>query len=153
MPVSSPWEYCAEGVLKFREQAESIGKISSWGDVIRRWAVGVGASVQVHVYKLFEFFFVERIVDIESLVRDGTFEPSSVGGFGWGIFRVRSYRSTCELCDAFDEGGGVGDGIVLEFASDFFEVLFIGESGVKVKRAGARAFEVDEDDLVGLYRD
>lgn len=78
MPVSSPWEYCAEGVLKCREQAESIGKFSSWGDVIMRWAVGVGASVQVGVYKLFEFFFVERIVDVESLVRDGTFEPSSV---------------------------------------------------------------------------
>lgn len=109
--------------------------------------------MQVGVDEFFEFYFVEWVIDIEALVGDGAFEPSAVGGFGWSIFGICGDGCTGELCDAFDESCGVGDGIVLELASDFFEVLFIGEGGIEVEGAGSGSFEVDEDDLVGLYGD
>jgi len=79
-------------------------------------AARVCASVQVGVDEVLEFDFVEWIVDIEALVGDGSFKPFAVSRFWFGGFGVCGDGCAGEFRDVFDQGCGVGDRVILQFA-------------------------------------
>ncbi len=60
--------------------------------------------MQVGVDEVFEFYFVEWVVDIEALVGDGTFKPFAVCRFGFGTFGVCSDWGAGEFRDVLDQG-------------------------------------------------